>query len=139
MEEQKYHKGDQVRVVNIGSPIWEVENGTHKYYDRVPEAIGQVGTIVGSYDDLFPNKYNANTGLPHYEIEWPEGVNLYVAWWYEHQLEPADVNTPRDQQKQYPPWTESNFAKELKKTANDIREKWMWGITANKKEDGTTE
>jgi hypothetical protein len=142
-KEQQYHRGDKVRVVNIGSPFWESENGEMKIYDRCPEAIGQVGEIVGSYNDLFPSKMkfselqkNGTWGEPkkaeenasvHYEIKWPEESKLHVAWWYEYQLEAADANTPREQQQHYPDYKESNMAKELIKMAEKMEMEVMWG------------
>lgn len=125
-KEQQYHKGDKVRVVNIGSPFWESENGEMKIYDRCPEAIGQVGEIIGSYNDLFPTSYKEGQGADCYEIKWPEGTKLHVAWWYEYQLESANINTPREQQKQYPDHNESNMVKELKKLHDDALDSIMW-------------
>lgn len=127
-----YNKGDKVRVVNIGSPMWEPDStGNMLMYDSRPEAIGNVGEIEDSSD---------SQGIIKYIIKWPEEVKLHSAWWYEYQLEPEYVNTPRKQQAHYPDYKESNTAKELskcmKEIVDDIEEELMWKI---KEEDNGTE
>jgi len=113
--------------------MWESDGeGGTKVYDAKPEAIGHVGTIVGSYDDQFPNPSREQNGPISYEIEWPEGTKLHVAWWHEYQLEPADINTPREQQEHYPDYKESNIAKELEKMVKKIETDIMWRDQNNK-------
>ena len=124
--EQKYHKGDKVRIVHIGWPMWESENGEQVIYDSKPEYIGHEGEIVGSYDDLYPNPGREQNGPIGYTIKWPEGTIGTVAWFHEYQLEPADINTPRNLQKHYSSFTESPTGKMMIEISKKIENKIMW-------------
>lgn len=63
---QQYHKGDKIRIVKVGHPLWEGD----KVYDMRPQDVGREAEIQGSYDDLYPNPDRVQNGPIGYSIKW---------------------------------------------------------------------
>ena len=85
MKDQKYNKGDRVRIINYGHQIWEQSGvpGKVKVIDLSPELVGQLGTIQYSYNDLYDSKLRRSA--EQYSIKFDNGRE--VSWFTLNQLE----------------------------------------------------
>jgi hypothetical protein len=85
MKDQKYNKGDRIRIINYGHQIWEQSGvpGKVKVIDLSPELVGQLGTIQYSYNDLYDSKLRRSA--EQYSIKFDNGRE--VSWFTLNQLE----------------------------------------------------
>ncbi|MBT7928819.1 hypothetical protein HN682_02715 [Candidatus Peregrinibacteria bacterium] len=85
MKDQKYNKGDRIRIINYGHQIWEQSGvpGKVKVIDLSPELVGQLGTIQYSYNDLYDSKLRRSA--EQYSIKFDNGRE--VSWFTPNQLE----------------------------------------------------
>jgi hypothetical protein len=70
----KYKVGDQVRVVNYGSWIWEWRAQRMEWVDISPELVGQTGVVVDAHK---------TQEIDQYKLKGPNKV----AWYHNDQLE----------------------------------------------------
>ncbi|MBT7349666.1 hypothetical protein HN803_02630 [candidate division WWE3 bacterium] len=85
MKDQKYNKGDRVRIINYGHQIWEQSGvpGKVKVIDLSPELVGRLGTIQYSYNDEYDKVQRDRP--EQYSIKFDNGRE--VSWFTLNQLE----------------------------------------------------
>ena len=85
MKDQKYNKGDRIRIINYGHQIWEQSGvpGKVKVIDLSPELVGQLGTIQYSYNDEYDKVQRDRP--EQYSIKFDNGRE--VSWFTLNQLE----------------------------------------------------
>ena len=85
MKDQKYNKGDRVRIINYGHQIWEQSGvpGKVKVIDLSPELVGRLGTIQYSYNDEYDKVQRDRP--EQYSIKFDNGRE--VSWFTPNQLE----------------------------------------------------
>lgn len=113
---QKYHRGDKVRLHTVGHPMWEGD----KVYDMNPSIVGKLATVEYSYCDRFGGEPEKK---PSYCLKFEDGNT--VSWFHEYQMEPADTETPCTER--VPSATQSNTGKVMNEMWKNIENKLMWG------------
>lgn len=113
---QKYQRGDRVRIHTVGHPLWE----SGQVYDMAPQKVGKLATVMRSYYDQFGGDKNQR---PSYTLKFDDGGQS--SWYEEYQMEPEDTAEPCKARVQSA--VNSPTGKMVRKMAEDIENKLMWG------------